>query len=615
MAERLDRACRAALDGGVPGLPDGYAALDAGLTRGERRDTSCRLALLVLEEFAARLPAGHVLSFVEAAGLIRWMRGDGAALAQLAAAGLRPGARCPSDAPRASGPGDAAPERRTLELVGPATRDQALWSCSAAAVSAPGGEPFGIAHVAARTALGEHVAATAVARAVEERLRAARSVRDHVIAFALRSAAPGDALVAVDADGGVVDANSAGRRWLGPDGGRIKEHLVAGLQAAERGGLDADTDLSPSGPGAVGPRLIATPVRYEQVLLGAVVRVVGGGAHRAVVARAAGAPTAALAARYASEQILGASRGVRAALDLARTAARNDLPVVLQGESGTGKELFAQAIHSLGARAEGPFVAVNCGSIPPSLLEAELFGYEPGTFTGGRREGNAGKFEKASGGTIFLDEIGELPSPAQAALLRVLQEREVVRLGGSSPRPLDIRVVAATNRSLADDVRNRRFRADLYFRLHVLPIEIPPLRERREDVPLLATTFLRDAEGEIGRSGLSFGEAALATLAAYPWPGNVRELRNVVLRTAATAPGPIIEAGDLPEDVRGDVQPLSLAPAPSPSWGQVPESALDREELLRALEASGWNVTRTAVSLQVSRMTLYRWLRKHGIAR
>jgi DNA-binding NtrC family response regulator len=615
MGERLNRAWRAALDGGVPGLPDRYAALDAGLACEEWRDANCRLALLVLEGFAARFPAGHVLSFVDAAGLIRWMGGDGPALAQLAAAGLRPGARCPSDAPPASRARGAA-QRRTLELVGPeALRGQALWSCSAAAVSAPGGERFGIAHVAARSALGEHVDAAAVGRAVEERLRAARSVRDHVIAFALRTAAPGDALVAVDADGGVIDANSAGRRWLGPDGGRLKEQLAAGLQAAaERGGLEADADLSPSGPGAVGPRLIASPVRYEQVLLGVVVRVVGGGAHRAVVARAAGAPTAAPAARYACEQILGASRAVRAALDLARTAARNDLPVVLQGESGTGKELFAHAIHALGARAEGPFVAVNCGSIPPSLLEAELFGYEPGTFTGGRREGNAGKFEKAAGGTVFLDEIGELPSPAQAALLRVLQEREVVRLGGSSPRPLDIRVVAATNRSLADDVRNRRFRADLYFRLHVLPIEIPPLRERREDVPLLATTFLREAEGEIGRSGLSFGEAALAVLAAYPWPGNVRELRNVVLRTAATAPGPIIDARDLPEDVRGDVQPLSLPPTPSGPH-QPPESAIDREELLRALEASGWNVARTAVSLQVSRMTLYRWLRKHNIAR
>jgi transcriptional regulator with PAS, ATPase and Fis domain len=483
-------------------------------------------------------------------------------------------------------------------------------------VAAPSREPVGVVHVAARGVLEERVGAGAIARAVEERLRAARSVREQVIAYAFRTAAPGEALVAVDAGGAIVDANSAGRRWLEPDGGDLAARLAEGLRLAlERGPLEADADLAL--PGAPGPRLLASPLRYERQLVGAIVRVVGGGSHRAQPgARAAvhaSAPSAP-SARYALEQILGASRAVRAALDLARTAARNDLPVVLQGESGTGKELFAQAIHALSARADGPFVAVNCGSIPPTLLEAELFGYEPGTFTGGRREGNAGKFEKASGGTIFLDEIGELPSPAQAALLRVLQEREVVRLGGSSPRPLDIRVVAATNRSLADDVRSRRFRADLYFRLHVLPIDVPPLRARREDVGLLATAFLREAETEIGRTGLALSDAAVEALEAYPWPGNVRELRNVILRTAATAATSLIEARDLPAEIRGGGLPIPVRPEPA-RHHPAAEGALDREALLRALEASGWNVARTALALGVSRMTLYRWLRKHEIAR
>src|SRR5512142_612190 len=187
-------------------------------------------------------------------------------------------------------------------------------------------------------------------------------------------------------------------------------------------------------------------------------------------------------ARYDFSRILGRSPALLRAVELARTAARNTLPVVLYGESGTGKELFAQAIHSASERRGERFVPVNCGSIPAQLIEAELFGYEAGTFTGARRNGNPGRFEDADGGTLFLDEVSELPPQAQTALLRVLQEREVVRLGGSTPRRVDIRVVAASNKSLAAAIRAGRFRPDLYFRLNVLAIPVTPLRERRADV-------------------------------------------------------------------------------------------------------------------------------------
>jgi transcriptional regulator with PAS, ATPase and Fis domain len=303
-------------------------------------------------------------------------------------------------------------------------------------------------------------------------------------------------------------------------------------------------------------------------------------------------------------------------VSLAQLAARNDLPVVLCGESGAGKELFAQAIHSASARADGPFVALNCGCIPASLLEAELFGYEPGTFTGARREGNAGKFERADGGTIFLVEVSELAPQAQAALLRVLEEREVVRLGGSSPRRIDARVVAATSQPLPDAVRSGRFRADLQFRINVLPIEVPPLRDRREDVALLARAFLADAEREVGRPGLSFSAEAFAALEAYAWPGNVRELRNVVLRSAATAPAPIVERQDLPPELRAATLAPEGAPAAAvPNVRRGEDGAVDRDALLGALHACGWNVARTAHALNVSRMTLYRWIRRAGIER
>ena len=353
--------------------------------------------------------------------------------------------------------------------------------------------------------------------------------------------------------------------------------------------------------------------------MGGIVRVAAPRA-AARAAAASGAPASAPAgahpgARYAFDRILGASEAIRAAVALARTAARNDLPVVLRGESGTGKELFAQAIHSASARAGGPFVAMNCGCIPASLLEAELFGYEPGTFTGGRREGNAGKFERAAKGTLFLDEVTELSPQAQTALLRVVQEREVVRLDGSTPRRIDVRVVAATNEGLAEAVRAGRFRADLYYRLNVLPVAIPALRERRGDVAMLARAFLAEAEVEVGRSGLSFSADALSALEAHAWPGNVRELRNIVLRSAATAEGTVIAREDLPREVRGPQAGPGAAGAQAPPAGAGGARSPDRDALLAALQGCAWNVARTANFLNVSRMTLYRWLRKFQIRR
>lgn len=346
-----------------------------------------------------------------------------------------------------------------------------------------------------------------------------------------------------------------------------------------------------------------------------------------------------LTTRYAFDEILGGSLRLRAAVHLAEIAARNDLPTVLHGESGTGKELFAHGIHGAGARAQAPFVAVNCGAIPAALIESELFGYEAGTFTGGQREGKAGKLEEAHGGTLFLDEVSELPQQAQTALLRVLQEGEVVRLGGSAPRRVDVRVVAATNRRLSDEVGAGRFRQDLFFRLNVLHIDIPPLRDRPEDVPALARAFLTEAEERIGRSGLALSEPALALLAAHPWPGNVRELKNVMMRAAAVATGDVLEPAHLklsqlhrggapappPSEDRRDV---AAAAAPSPTRIRPPSEpggrdeasggeaeGPGRDELVTALEACGWNIARTATTLGVSRMTLYRRLRKFGITR
>ena len=288
---------------------------------------------------------------------------------------------------------------------------------------------------------------------------------------------------------------------------------------------------------------------------------------------------------------------------------------MLYGESGTGKELFAQSIHAVSDRRAERFVAVNCGSIPAQLVEAELFGYESGTFTGARRDGNPGRFEDADGGTLFLDEVSELPLQAQTALLRVLQEKEVVRLGGSTPRRVDVRVIAASNKSLEEEVRAKRFRRDLFYRLNVFFISVPPLRERgAEDLALLAEVFVKEAESELQRSGLTLAPEALAALQAHSWPGNVRELKNVLLRAAAIAPCTSIRA----EDLAFQGPPASCAlgtPAGAEAQPRRAVVELDRDALLAVLDACSWNIARAAEQLGVSRMTLYRRLHRYGISR
>ncbi len=274
------------------------------------------------------------------------------------------------------------------------------------------------------------VAAAALASAVEERLRARQEVRDELVRHAMRAArGSGEAVVAVDARGRVLQASDAARRRLTFEDGElpraVRERLALALRAGEPPG-DEELFVEWPGPGDERRRLVCATVLHERRAAGALL-------HLAPPPSASGGRGARqrLTARYGFEEILGRSERLRAALDLAEIAARNDLPVVLHGESGTGKELFAQGIHAGGARAGAPFVALNCGAIPAALVESELFGYEPGTFTGAQREGKAGKFEEADGGTLFLDEVSELPPQAQTALLRVLQESEVVRLGGS----------------------------------------------------------------------------------------------------------------------------------------------------------------------------------------
>ena len=318
--------------------------------------------------------------------------------------------------------------------------------------------------------------------------------------------------------------------------------------------------------------------------------------------------------------LLGQSPALAEARRIAGAAAANTLPVFILGESGVGKELFAQSIHSASGRRDRPFVAVNCGALPGELVESELFGYADGAFSGARREGSCGKFQAADGGTIFLDEIGELPLAAQTALLRVLQEGEITRVGGTAPKPVDVRVIAATNRDLRAALAEGSLRRDLYYRLNVLTLELPPLRERREDIPLLARRFLETSSTAMRKRGLTLDAEVITALQGYVWPGNVRELQNVVARLVALASSSHITLADLPASIGASRPRRAPLPAPgSPRQShrsRRPVSELgvaeERAELL-ALIKSARTMGEAAARLGITRSTLYRRLERLGL--
>jgi two-component system response regulator AtoC len=313
----------------------------------------------------------------------------------------------------------------------------------------------------------------------------------------------------------------------------------------------------------------------------------------------------------AGDGIVGRSVELDRALTVARKVARHPSSVLITGESGTGKELFARLIHRESPRANAPFVAVNCGAIPEALLESELFGHTKGAFTGAT-EARAGLFEEADGGTLFLDEIGELPLALQVKLLRALQEDEIRRVGDSAARRVDVRLVAATARDLEAEVRAGRFRADLFYRINVVRVHLPPLRERREDISLLTHHFLQRFNRRLGLHITGVAPAAMKLLLEHPWPGNVRELENVIERAMVLADDHTIAVEHLPASVR---DPASVAPPPDDQDLSVKRriESLERALIARALERTGGNRTRAAKLLDLSHRALLYKIKEYGL--
>jgi len=327
--------------------------------------------------------------------------------------------------------------------------------------------------------------------------------------------------------------------------------------------------------------------------------------------------------------IVGASGRMQRIFRLVRKVAKTDSTVLITGESGTGKELIARSLHLQSRRAPGPFVPVNVGALPESLVESELFGYARGAFTGARDD-RAGLIEAADHGTLFLDEIGDMPLASQVKLLRTLESSELRRVGDNETRLVDIRVIAATHRDLVREVAEGRFREDLYYRLNVVQIDLPPLRERREDIGLLAAYFLEKASTRAARAGLAFSPDAMQLIERYDYPGNVRELENAIEHAVAIAEGPVIAAADLPAALRtprllperatgaagpGVAATAHEAPAgidPRVSWSLAD---VEREHIRLVLAHHNGNATTAARQLGISRTTLWRKLREYGLKR
>jgi two-component system nitrogen regulation response regulator NtrX len=315
-------------------------------------------------------------------------------------------------------------------------------------------------------------------------------------------------------------------------------------------------------------------------------------------------------------EMVGTSYAIRTVTEKIELVAKTPARVLITGENGTGKELVAQALHANSPRAKGPFVEVNCAAIPSELIESELFGHMKGSFTGAVQD-RAGKFEQADRGTLFLDEVGDMSLAAQAKVLRVLQDGVVTRIGGAKPIQVDVRVLAATNKNVEAEIAAGRFREDLYYRLNVVPIHVPPLRERREDIPLLVAHFVSQLTGPAGLAPRTIGDDAVARLQSLDWPGNVRELRNTIERLLILSSGRRITAEDVERLVgrRADTGEGGLGTLLDVPTFDAFKHAAERAYLVAKLRACDWNVSETARALEMPRSNLYKKIERYGLSR
>ncbi|MHC1788689.1 sigma-54-dependent Fis family transcriptional regulator [Solidesulfovibrio sp.] len=522
-----------------------------------------------------------------------------------------PGRRCDETTLGTNGMGVCLIERQPVHVIASEHYSASLHylSCSAAPIHDSSGRFLGALNLAISTAnFHQHTLGLveAAAHAIEEHLRLRSLLRTQHIILELLD----DGVIVLGGDGVIASINRQACAMLGLGADAAGHNIQTFIRAsdllrtilADRQTFHDREATFSLGAGELSCALSCAPFADGGVIL--TLRETR--RMRKYAARVAGAK-----AVYTFEHIIGDSGPLRESIRLARVASQGEATTLLLGESGTGKELFAQAIHNASTRRKGPFVVVNCGALPRNLVQSELFGYVAGAFSGALKEGSPGKFELADGGSIFLDEIGEMPLEAQVSLLRLLQESEVTRLGGKEAKHIDVRIIAATNKDLPTAVRNNAFRGDLYYRLNVLTIQIPPLRQRDDDVLLLTRVFMDKFKRSLGKTDLELSREALAALAAHHWPGNVRELENCIERLVNVACQDRIDLNDLPQDVMAD---MLRGRQPLPGEAAMSLRRIQKALILETLRETGGNFRRTSSLLNISRTTLYAKLKQYGIA-
>ncbi len=579
--------------------------------------------------------SGFIIVLTDAAGYILESFGDSEPLKNARAINFLPGADWQDISVGTNAIGTALATGAPIQVSGSehfCLRHHA-WTCSAAPITGRDGKIVAVLDLSGPAgACTPHTLAMVVAAAEAISMQLAIREKNRELALAKKRLTSifntiSEGVILIDRHGVVSEINAvAGRIIDRPSAdlvGRPIEKLLGGSASFTRRMLAEKqpyTDVELMLPGKTGPShclLSGEPVTDGQgEISGGVIVVRPIHRVRSLVNRFNGSFTT-----FSFDDIIGRSPEILETVRIARLAAAGVSNVLLQGESGTGKELFAQAIHHHGPRCDGPFVVVNCGAVPRELIGSELFGYEDGAFTGAARGGRPGKFELACGGTIFLDEIGDMPLEHQAALLRIIQERRLVRIGGSRVIPADVRVICATNKNLAHEVVKGAFRQDLYYRLNVISITIPPLKERRDDAVLLFSHFLARLGRERGRS-FTAEPAVLDAIRAYQWPGNVRELHNAAERAVSLAESDVILLWHLPPEIYTGGQ---LAPRSALSFPEVVRIVSlreqtrrqmddrDRRELAALFGECGGNISRLARRLGIARSTVYRRLRHLGL--
>jgi sigma-54 dependent transcriptional regulator, acetoin dehydrogenase operon transcriptional activator AcoR len=625
IARRWQQSRELEIDPFMERAPEGITPdeIQAILTREDLGQAGRR----VLDDSARAVAGtGHVILLADSQGRIVYSAGHAGLQHTLDRLNLAPGASWAESAVGPNGIGTPIALGHAETVFGPEhyCRGWQPWVCFGCPVRDPeAGHVVGGVDITgpARRAHPFAFALTlSIARSIEQGLMVRSLKRREILLEAFRALErrwPGDAVLVVSESGRLVSANGPAAHTLGlgrtDDAGGFREEFAPEIwpslrQAIERGaGSEELTLRDPHGA----ERLVTCrldPISRDGRTIGsAIVLTEGLGRERSRRRREVALP-ACRTSRYAFADLIGNAPALREALSLARAAARgpHPKPILVVGESGTGKELVAHAIHGESRRADRPFVAVNCGALPRELVESELFGHAAGAFTGARREGQPGKFEAAHGGTIFLDEVDSVPFDLQGKFLRVLDGGEVVRLGSAAPVAVDVRVVAASNVDLRARVEEGTFRLDLFHRLGVVEIFLPPLRERREDILVLAEAFLRQEARETERSPLALVPEVAASLEAYHWPGNVRELRNLCARWAVTVEGREVRPEDVPRHVRDALLPSPSAVRPGRGGLRQTEDGIIRQALLE----SGGRVGEAARRLDVARTTVYRRLKR-----